>query len=173
MDLYTSSHLLPETVSLMITGQATRPWTMSATTYHRETFFPQFSVAPAHLQGRMGCRLTVLWLTHCPSFSFCRLQSTFQGQRKYSVGLRVPCSHQFVLSMFNEVCGCCPQQLGPFINFWRLLLCSIITRVVRDLHGTHAANNSTECKSVPPLEPWVATNDDHFTSVPCITRNPH
>lgn len=163
MDLCTSSHLLPETVSLMKTGEAERPWTMSATTCHRETFFPKFSVAPAHLQGRMGCRLTVLWLTHCPSFSFCRLQNTFQGRKKYSVGLKAPCGRQFVLCMFNELCGYSPQQLGPFVNFWRRFLCPIIPRVVRDLHGTH---QPTTLLSVTQSHHWSLESLQMMTTSP-------
>lgn len=59
--------------------------------------------------------------------------------------MKAPCRHHLYSSLLNELCGCCrfvesnplsQLQFGLFGNF----------------HGTHLANDSIECNSIPPLE---------------------
>lgn len=37
------------------------------------------------------------------------------------------CRHQFDLSTFNQLCGCCPQKWQPTVHFQRVTLCPKLT----------------------------------------------
>jgi hypothetical protein len=41
--------------------------------------------------------------------------------KRIQCGAKAPCRHQLYLFMFNELCGCCPQQQSPTASFQRMI----------------------------------------------------
>lgn len=109
------------------------------------------NIALAYYPGRTDYKQNIVWMGQC--FSISNLQSTFPDQKDQNIGVNASQKHQLDFFMFNELCGCCPQQWDFAASFQRATPCfSDILGCLEISKEPTWPTTQFECNPVPPLE---------------------
>lgn len=121
-----------------------------------------------------GGRSRVLWLVS--SFLLPQLlEYLLTPERLYSVEVKADGRHQLDLSLINELCGCCPRQSGPTVNFQGASLYPSISLGCLNISVGPPPQSATQ-KTATHSYHWnccMATKMSSSGSISSVTRSPH